>query len=200
MLERVDAFRQVAERAGLNASISENIHVDVWSKFVMMATFSAITSLTWLPVRTIISADSNRSEFWELGTERPAAITDYRHALRYAPTYEPSRRALSRLTGSASTRVPTGAAERDAAALAERAAELARRGAYAEAMELLDRALHIAPAAVVVYQHRANVAFLMGDYAEAENALSRALELEPDNALFARNLIEVQARMATTEQ
>jgi 2-dehydropantoate 2-reductase len=68
--ERVDAFRQVAEKAGLNASISENIHVDVWSKFVMMATFSAITSLTRLPVRTIISIPETR----QLATDSMAEI------------------------------------------------------------------------------------------------------------------------------
>ena len=58
--ERVQAFRDMASKAGLSVTISENIHTDVWSKFVAMATFSAITSLTRLPVRTIVSIPETR--------------------------------------------------------------------------------------------------------------------------------------------
>ncbi len=67
-------------------------------------------------------------------------------------------------------------------------------------MQLLDEAAQLAPATVIVYQYQANVAFLMGDHRRAESALARALELEPDNALFARNLIEVRARRAATKR
>ncbi len=57
---RAEAFRVVAEKAGLNVTISDDIHVAVWSKFVAMATFSAITSLTRLPVRTVVSVPETR--------------------------------------------------------------------------------------------------------------------------------------------
>jgi len=53
--ERLLAFGRISEKAGLNVTISENVHVDVWSKFVGMATFSALTCLTRLPVRSIVA-------------------------------------------------------------------------------------------------------------------------------------------------
>jgi 2-dehydropantoate 2-reductase len=58
--KRAETFQQVAASAGLDMSISENIHTDVWSKFVAMATFSAITCLTRLPVRTIVTIPETR--------------------------------------------------------------------------------------------------------------------------------------------
>lgn len=57
---RAQAFCDVAVNAGLNVTLSDHAHVDVWSKFVAMATFSALTSLTRLPVRTIISIPETR--------------------------------------------------------------------------------------------------------------------------------------------
>ncbi len=57
---RAEAFREVSADAGLEVTISDKIHIDVWSKFVAMATFSAITSLTRLPVRTIVSVPETR--------------------------------------------------------------------------------------------------------------------------------------------
>jgi 2-dehydropantoate 2-reductase len=50
--ERIKAFSDAAARAGLVVHISPNIHIDVWSKLVAFAAFSAVTSLTRLPVRT----------------------------------------------------------------------------------------------------------------------------------------------------
>jgi tetratricopeptide (TPR) repeat protein len=70
---------------------------------------------------------------------------------------------------------------------------LARRGDYAGAMQLLDTAEQRAPGAVLVYQYRANVAFLMGDTDMATAALRHALEIEPDNALFQANLARFRA-------
>jgi predicted AlkP superfamily phosphohydrolase/phosphomutase/tetratricopeptide (TPR) repeat protein len=142
----------------------------------------------------------NRAVIHERHGDPEAAVADYRQALRYAPDYEPSRRALERLTGSAATWSPATEAEREAATMAERAAALARHGAYAEAMRLLDEAEEVAPEAVIVFQYQANVAYLMGDDARAEIALVRALELEPDNALFARNLADVRARRGAADR
>lgn len=135
-----------------------------------------------------VEAYHNRAVILERRGERDAAVADYRRALRYRPDYEPSLRALQRLTGSTAGERPGTGAEVAAARLAEEASAAARRGAYAEAMELLDRAQAAAPDYVVVYQYRSNVAYLMGDRARAIAALEKALELEPDNALYRVNL------------
>lgn len=123
--------------------------------------------------------------FEKLGDEK-RAIAEYRQALRYAPTYEASQQALRRL-GAATTDDRDGDAVA-AVSLADEASLAARRGDYAGAMDLLDRAEAIAPESAMLYQYRANVAFLMGDKETARRALRRALELEPDNALFRSNL------------
>jgi tetratricopeptide (TPR) repeat protein len=119
---------------------------------------------------------------------REGAVEQYRTVLRYNPQYEPSRRALIRLTGSAQARVLRDEADRRAWELAEEAGQAARRGDYAEATKLLDEAENISPRNVVVHQHRSNVAYLKGDTASAVAALEKALEIEPDNALFKTNL------------
>ncbi len=130
----------------------------------------------------------NRGVIYEKQGRREAAIDEYRAALRYSPQYRPSQEALVRLTGSANVAAPGSEAERDAAALAERASLAARRGDYRAAMKALDEAQQIAPRYALVYQYRSNVAFLMGDREGAIAALREALDLEPDNALFQTNL------------
>ena len=134
----------------------------------------------------------NRGAIYERQGKREAAIREYRTALRYRPHYEPSRRALRRLTGADDTGGPTTAEEKRAYALAERASQAARRGDYPAAMRSLDDAARIAPRYALVYQYRANVAFLRGDRDGAIAALRKALELEPDNALFQTNLKRLQ--------
>ncbi len=59
-------------------------------------------------------------------------------------------------------------------------------------MATLDEAEKVAPNYALVYQYRANVAFLMGDRAAAIAALKKALEIEPDNALYRTNLQRLQ--------
>ena len=58
--ERLMAFGDLCGKAGLDVTISEDIHVAVWSKFVAMATFSALTCLTRLPVRSIVGNPETR--------------------------------------------------------------------------------------------------------------------------------------------
>jgi tetratricopeptide (TPR) repeat protein len=125
-----------------------------------------------------------------------AAIEEYQTAVRYNPQYEPSRRALVRLTGSGDVRAPQNDAEKLASALAERASQSARRGDYAEAMELLAEAERIAPRYALVYQYQSNVAYFMGDLPKAIQVLEKALELEPENALFKTNLEKLKAQVA----
>jgi predicted AlkP superfamily phosphohydrolase/phosphomutase/Flp pilus assembly protein TadD len=139
----------------------------------------------------------NRGAILERQHKREEAIASYRAALRCEPRYEPSRRALERLGATSEPRPPESPAEQLAARLAERAADLAKRGNYAEAMQTLDEAARIAPRSARVYQYRANVAYLMGDRAAAKAALERALEIEPDNALFRANLERLERDAGT---
>ena len=134
-----------------------------------------------------VEAYHNRAVIHERRGERDAAIRDYQTAVRYNPQYEASRRALARL-GAPLPQAPRSDAEKRAAALAEEAAGAARRGDYAEAGRKLDEAARIAPRFALVYQYRANVAYLRGDRAGAIAALQAGLKLEPDNALFRENL------------
>ena len=138
-----------------------------------------------------VEAYHNRAVIHERRGEKEAAIRDYQTAVRYNPQYEPSRRALTRL-GAPLPQAPRSDAEKRAAALADEAAGAARRGDYAEAGRKLDEAQRIAPRFALVYQYRANVAYLRGDRAGAIAALEAALKLEPDNALFRENLKRLQ--------
>ena len=137
-------------------------------------------------------AYQNRAVIYERQGKRSEAIADYRTALRYNPQYEPARQALQRLTGSATVDEPRTDAQKLASKLAEQASEAARRGDYNAALRTLDQAARIAPRFALVYQYRANVAYLMGDRAAAKAALEKALEIEPDNAMFKSNLRRLQ--------
>jgi predicted AlkP superfamily phosphohydrolase/phosphomutase/Flp pilus assembly protein TadD len=140
-----------------------------------------------------IEAYHNRAVIHERRGERDAAIRDYQTAVRYNPQYEPSRQALARLNAPLPNQ-PRNDAEREALALSDRAAQAARRGDYAAAMKLLDDAARRAPRFPIVYQYRANVAYLAGDRKTAIAALRKALEIEPDNALFRKNLERLGAK------
>jgi tetratricopeptide (TPR) repeat protein len=130
----------------------------------------------------------NRGVLYERKGDVEAAVKEYETALRYNPQYDPSRQALVRLRGSEGDQQPLTAAQKLAAALAERAHQATLRGDYETAVQELDQAQRVAPDFARVYQYRSNVAFLMGDHQGAVAALRRALELEPDNALFRTNL------------
>jgi predicted AlkP superfamily phosphohydrolase/phosphomutase/Flp pilus assembly protein TadD len=143
-----------------------------------------------------VEAYHNRAVIHERRGNREAALADYRRAARYDPKYEPSRTALLRLTGSADVRTPRTPGEARAAALAEQAADDARRGDYASALARLREAETLAPRYTLVHQYRSNVAYLAGDLAGAIRALERGLALEPDNALFRANLARLQKQAA----
>ncbi len=130
--------------------------------------------------------------FERLGRQE-AAIASFRQALRYKPDYEPARQAMLRLTGNTGDRVAADAAEVQAMALADRASAAARRGAYPEALALLEEARAIAPGLAVVCQYESNVAYLAGDRPRAIRSLERCLALEPDNALFRQNLTRLKS-------
>jgi Flp pilus assembly protein TadD len=134
-----------------------------------------------------VEAYHNRAVIHERRSERDAAIRDYQTAIRYNPQYEPSLKALARL-GAPLPQAPRSDAEKRAAALCDEAAAAARRGDYAAAEQKLAEAARAAPRFALVYQYRANVAYLKGDRAGAVAALREGLKLEPDNALFRENL------------
>ena len=134
-----------------------------------------------------VEAYHNRAVVHERRGERGAAVADYQTAVKYNPQYEPSRRALQRL-GAPLPQEPRSDAERRATILAEEAAGAARRGDYAAAGQKLDEATRIAPKLPLLYQYRANVAYLRGDTAGAIAALEQGLRIDPGNALFAENL------------
>ena len=83
---------------------------------------------------------------------------------------------------------PTDAEQARAATLAAEASAEARRGDYARALDLLAEAERLWPELPLVFQYRANVAYLMGDHEAAIEALERAAELEPDNVAVRSNL------------
>jgi len=134
------------------------------------------------------TAYHNRGATLESLGRRDEAITQYRVALKYSPRYEPARRALLRLTGSADPDPPRDETERRARGLAEEAGDAARRKDYARADALLDEAARLAPKSALIFQYRSNVAFLKGDRAAATRALEEALRLDPGNALYVVNL------------
>ncbi|HKV09889.1 MAG TPA: alkaline phosphatase family protein [Thermoanaerobaculia bacterium] len=142
-------------------------------------------------------AHHNLAVIHERAGEREQAIEEYRKALRYDPRYEPSQKALVRLTGSDAARPPQTPAEQKARALAEQAADKARRGDYQGARADLNEAARIAPRYALVYQYRANVAWLQGDEKGAVADLERALQLEPDNALYRENLRRLKEKGAS---
>jgi len=139
----------------------------------------------------------NRGAILEKRGDPKAAAREHQTALRYAPDYEPSRSALTRLGGgAAATGEPPTANEKLAMALAEQAHQSALRGDYAGATQKLDEAERIAPRFALVAHYRANIAYLQGDRAGAIKALRRAVELEPDNPLFRTNLERLEATAA----
>jgi predicted AlkP superfamily phosphohydrolase/phosphomutase/Flp pilus assembly protein TadD len=139
-----------------------------------------------------VEAYHNRGAVFERQGKPELAVKEYRTAVRYNPSYEPSRRALARLTGSADVNVPRTPQEKQAAQLADQASQAARRGNYAEASRLLDRAEKLAPDYVIIHQYRANVSYLSGDTRGAIRALERALQLDPGNALYRSNLARLK--------
>ena len=61
--------------------IKRGIQVDYLDLYASDVAQNSDDFLSNLPVRTIYSADPARDEFWRLGPERPAAITEYRVVL-----------------------------------------------------------------------------------------------------------------------
>lgn len=137
----------------------------------------------------------NRGAALERLGRRDEAIAAYREAVRYRGDYEPSLAALARLGAPTTTKAPpTSDRDRQAAALAEEASNLARRGDYADALARLADAARLAPRLALVCQYESNVAYLAGDRRRAIQALERCLVLEPDNALFRTNLERLRSQ------
>ena len=134
----------------------------------------------------------NRAVIHERKGDVAAAVADYRTAVRYRPDYMPSQQALLRLRAEPAKTAARTPQDTRAMELADEASRLARRGDYPGAMKLLDEASRLAPRLALVYQYRANVAYLAGDTHSAVAALKKGLEIEPDNVLFRENLKNLQ--------
>jgi predicted AlkP superfamily phosphohydrolase/phosphomutase/Flp pilus assembly protein TadD len=143
-----------------------------------------------------VEAYHNRGAVYERLNKPELAVKEYRTAVRYNPSYEPSKRALVRLTGTAEVNPPRTPQEKQAALLLDQVSQAARRSNYAEASKLLDQAEKAAPNYVLVYQYRANVAYLAGDKATAVRALEHALTLDPTNMLYQTNLQRLKETQA----
>ena len=61
--------------------VKRGIQVDYLDLYACDADQRTEDFLAALPVRTVLSADPGRSEFWELGPEHPASVADYRVVL-----------------------------------------------------------------------------------------------------------------------
>jgi Flp pilus assembly protein TadD/predicted AlkP superfamily pyrophosphatase or phosphodiesterase len=136
----------------------------------------------------------NRGLLLERSGQPEAAAEQYRQTVRYEPGHTRARASLERLTGTGLVWEPETETEAEAHALAVQAGEAARRGDLEGATRLLDTAQELAPDLPMVYDYRANVAYLMGDIDAAIDALERALELEPENAKARKNLEALRAR------
>ena len=79
--ERLRLFADFAQHAGLKATLSEQIHVDVSIKFVAMVTVSAITALTRLPIRTLAATPESRQLMREGMEEIMAVAAAQRYTL-----------------------------------------------------------------------------------------------------------------------
>lgn len=143
----------------------------------------------------LVVAFHNRGLLLEREGRREEAIADFRTALRYEPSYEPSRRALERLGAALGSWDPATDEERRARDLVAAAGREMRRGNYAAAEGLLNEALRLAPGASAVHQQIANVAYLAGDLERALSATRRALELDPGNARLRANLQSLERKL-----
>lgn len=191
--EAETAFRQLAE---IHPN-DPNIHVNLAAALAHLErNQEALTELDRALELdpTHATAYFNRGLLLErLGQPEPAA-EQYRKAVRYDPGHTRARASLERLTGTGLVWAPETEAEVKAHALAVQAGEAARRGDFEGAVRLLDEAQELAPDMPMVYDYRANVAYLMGDIDTAIDALERALELEPENAKARKNLDALVAR------
>jgi 2-dehydropantoate 2-reductase len=49
---RLERFLAACQPAGFQATLSQNIHADIWAKFIRLTVFSGMTSITRMPLGT----------------------------------------------------------------------------------------------------------------------------------------------------
>jgi 2-dehydropantoate 2-reductase len=59
--QRLRDFLAVAEAAGIDAKLSTNITVNLWEKFVLLASMAAVTALTRLPIGPVLDDPRSRA-------------------------------------------------------------------------------------------------------------------------------------------
>jgi len=193
--EAADAYRSLTERSPDDPALHLNLgyaleHLDRLDE----AMASLDRALELKP--DLALAHYNRGVVLERLGDREGAVAAFRAAAQNDDTLTSARTALERLTGSPLVYAPTTEDQTRAAALAAEASGEARRGDYPRALELLAEAERLWPECPLVFQYRANVAYLMGDLPGAVAALERAAALEPDNVAVRTNLERLRRKIA----
>jgi 2-dehydropantoate 2-reductase len=62
--DRLHAFQEVAKAAGIKATLRDDIEAAIWEKFILLASFSGVTTLTRLPAKPL----RENPDTWELLT------------------------------------------------------------------------------------------------------------------------------------
>ncbi len=70
--ERVEAFRAACESAGIEARVAEDIEVEIWKKFVLLASLAGATALYRAPIGPILAKPAWRARFEALASETAA--------------------------------------------------------------------------------------------------------------------------------
>ncbi len=66
---RVDALLEICQRAGIDAKVPDDIRKAIWEKFVFLASLSAMTALTRLPLGPLREDPDTRDLFRQLAEE-----------------------------------------------------------------------------------------------------------------------------------
>lgn len=193
--EAADAYRSLIERSPDDPALHLNLgyaleHLDRLDE--ALASLDRALGLE----SDLALAHYHRGVVLERLGDREGAIAAFRAAAQSDDTLSSARAALQRLTGSPLVYAPTTEDQARAAALASEASGEARRGDYPRALELLAEAERLWPECPLVFQYRANVAYLMGDLQAALDALERAAALEPDNVAVRTNLERLRRKLA----
>jgi 2-dehydropantoate 2-reductase len=75
---RLERLLDACTSAGVSPVLSEQIEVDVWSKFVHLSVFSGMTAVTRMPVG-VLRDDPDLFGMWQAGLRESIAVAEARH-------------------------------------------------------------------------------------------------------------------------